>query len=121
MAETLTAHDPHLSYRELAERTLVTAMTVNPLAAMDRSELLAALARVAARAGMRPELLARHPARPAASAARITAGTAQAPAPTSDRQFADAAFRDHPLYRRLMLLYVAWRDTLFALVDELDL
>jgi polyhydroxyalkanoate synthase len=121
MAQTLSTQDPQPSYRELAERTLVTAMTINPLAALDRSQIFAAVARVAARALVRPAPLARRTARLAAEVAEIALGTATRTPEASDRQFADVTFREHPLYRRLMQLYLAWRESLIALVDELDL
>jgi polyhydroxyalkanoate synthase len=108
-------------YRDLAERTLVTAMTVNPLAAMDRSQLVAAFGRVAARAIVHPRPLARRSAHLAAELGAIAAGTSEREPQASDRRFADAAFREHPVYSRLMKGYLAWRDALQGLVDDLDL
>lgn len=49
----------------------------------------------------------------------IAVGRSERKPPASDRRFADAAFRDHPLYRRLMQGYLAWRDALLGLVDEI--
>src|SRR5438270_9235893 len=108
-------------YRDLAERTLATAMTINPLAAMDRSQILAASLRVLARALTRPGPLARRAAAFAGEVATILAGTSERAAGTGDRQFSDVAFNEHPLYHRLMQLYLCWRDNLHALVDELAL
>jgi polyhydroxyalkanoate synthase len=50
----------------------------------------------------------------------MTGQAARAPL-ASERQFSDPAFRDHPYYRRLMQLYLAGRESLFALLEELDL
>jgi polyhydroxyalkanoate synthase len=112
---------PHVDYRDVAERTLVTAMTINPLAAMDRSQIVAAWVRVLARALVRPGALARRSANFAAEVAAIIAGSNERAPASGDRQFSDPAFTEHPLYRRLMQLYFAWRDGIHALVDELEL
>ena len=37
------------------------------------------------------------------------------------RRFADPAFREHPGYRRAMQAYLAWRDAVLGLLEELDL
>src|SRR5262245_9177066 len=115
---TASSQDPS---RVLAERTLVTAMNLNPLVALDRSQLVAATGRVAARAIVHPSALKNRAAGLARELGQVVAGTsARAPA-ASDRRFADPAFRDSPIYRRLMQAYLAWREALLALVDEIDL
>jgi polyhydroxyalkanoate synthase len=122
MTATLAASDPGSERRrELVERTLVTAMTINPLAAMDRSQLVAALARVAARAVVRPKPLVRRTARMAAELGAIAVGTSPRAPHVTDRRFADAVFHEHPVYRRVMQAYLAWREALVGLVDDLDL
>src|SRR5262249_29063338 len=42
------------------------------------------------------------------------------PAPPA-RRFLDETWRDHPVYRRWMQAYLAWREALLGLVDEVDL
>lgn len=105
----------------LAVPDLVTAMAVNPLVAMDRSQILAAAVRVAARAAQRPRPLLRRSTSLAREIGAIVAGRCERAPLTGDRRFTDAAFRDHPIYRRLMQLYLAWRESLLGLVDELEL
>jgi polyhydroxyalkanoate synthase len=107
--------------RELAERTVVTAMAMNPLVALDRSQMLAAAGRVAARSLVRPRALARRSGALARELGQIAVGTSKRAPPASDRRFADPAFRDHPLYRRLMQGYLAWREAILGLVDDADL
>jgi polyhydroxyalkanoate synthase len=123
MTRTLTAAErSHLEpYRDLAERTLVTAMTVNPLAAMDRSQLVAALARVAARAAVHPQPVVQRTARMAAELWEIAIGTSSRAPQVTDRRFADARFHESALYCRAMQAYLAWREALLGLVDDLDL
>src|SRR5215472_5603330 len=98
--------------RDLAERTMVTAMTVNPLAAMDRSQLLSALARVGTRAVMRPEPLLRRTAGLAQEIGSIAVGTSPRAPNVADRRFADSTFHESAVYRRLMQTYLAWREAL---------
>ena len=107
--------------RELAERTVVTAMAMNPLVALDRSQMLAAAGRVAARSLVRPRALARRTGALARELGQIAVGTSKRAPPASDRRFADPTFRDHPFYRRLMQGYLAWREAILGLVDDADL
>jgi polyhydroxyalkanoate synthase len=123
MASAAVTGDPARlqQVRDLAERTLVTAMTVNPLAAMDRTHLVTAFGRVAARAIVRPKPLARRTARLAVELGSIAVGTSPRAPLSTDRRFADAVFHEHPVHRRVMQIYLAWRDAMQGLVDELDL
>jgi polyhydroxyalkanoate synthase len=104
-----------------SERVLMTAMTMNPLVALDRSQLLAAGGRVLAGALRSPAVLARSLAGLGQELGRVAAGTSTRAPDAADRRFADPAFRDGRLYRRLMQGYLAWRQALQRLVDEVDL
>lgn len=120
--KTATADDlPRVSNEELAERAIVTAMTVNPLVAMDSSQLLAAAGRVAARALMRPAVFGRRTVGLGRELGEILIGLSGRAPDSSDRRFSDPTFRDNPLYRRLMQSYLAWREAVLGLADELDL
>src|SRR5215831_19843196 len=106
---------------DLADRALVTAMALNPLVAFDRSQLFAAAGRVAARALTHPKPLRGRATTLARELGQIVAGRSKREPAASDRRFADPAFRQHPIYRRLMQSYLAWREALLGLVDELGL
>jgi len=119
---TLNPFDPsQQASRDLAERGLVTAMALNPLVAFDRSQLFAAAGRVAARAIAHPKPLRGRATALARELGQIVVGKSKREPVASDRRFADPAFRDHPIYRRLMQSYLAWREALLGLVDEVDL
>ena len=121
-AAMANSSDPgHLLSRDLAERTLVTAMALNPLVALDRSQLFAAAGRVAARALAHPKPLRGRAATLARELGEIVAGKSKREPGASDRRLADPAFREHPIYRRLMQGYLAWREALLGLVEEVDL
>jgi poly[(R)-3-hydroxyalkanoate] polymerase subunit PhaC len=54
-------------------------------------------------------------------AVRILAGNSEITAEKGDWRFADPTWEDHPGYRRLKQLYLAWSQALIELVDETDL
>jgi len=108
-------------FEQLTERVLVTAMVMNPLVALDNSQLLAAGGRVVVRSLLSPKALGRSFAGLGRELWQVAAGTSTRAPDAGDRRFADPAFRDGPLYRRLMQAYLAWRHALHRLIDELDL
>jgi polyhydroxyalkanoate synthase subunit PhaC len=110
-----------LRYDELAERAIVGAIGASPLVAMDRSQILAALGRVGARALVKPRPLLRRTGALARELGAIAVGRSDRAPVDSDRRFADPAFREHPGYRRAMQAYLAWRDAVLGLLEELDL
>ena len=110
-----------MSQESLSERALVSAMAVNPLVVMDRSQLLAAGSRVLVKGLVEPRVLGRRAASLAKELWQVARGTSTRTAEPGDRRFEDTAFRENPLYRRLMQGYLAWRQALHQLVDEVDL
>ncbi len=109
------------SQQEAAERSMISAMAVNALVSMDRSQILSAAGRLAARVAMDPGLLARRGLGLAREVAEIVVGRSERAPEAGDRRFADPAFERHPAYRRLMQGYLAIRATLLALVEEVEL
>jgi polyhydroxyalkanoate synthase len=51
----------------------------------------------------------------------IAVGHSEREPAAQDRRFADPAFRENPIYRRLMQIYLAWREAVLGLVDDLVL
>jgi len=119
---TTTASDgPRAHHDPLGERVLISAMAVNPLVVMDRSQLVAAAARVLIRGLLEPERLGRRVAGLGKDLWEIAVGRSQRAPDAGDRRFADPAFRDHAFYRRVMQAYLAWRQALHQLVDDVEL
>ncbi|MGH7865140.1 MAG: hypothetical protein ACREQB_09125, partial [Candidatus Binataceae bacterium] len=50
----------------------------------------------------------------------IAAGSSAIAPEANDKRFSDPAFRDHPLYHRLMQSYLAWRGAMHGLVNDGD-
>ena len=96
-------------------------MAVNPLIALDRSHMLAAAGRVAVRSLLEPRTLLRAVLGLGRELADIARGqSARTPEP-GDKRWVDPAFRDNPVYRRVMQTYLAWRAGVHRVVDEVEM
>lgn len=69
----------------------------------------------------RPRVTARRLGDLAAQSARVVAGTSELAPKRGDRRFADTAWTENPLLRRLVQLYLASGRTVDQLVDDADL
>src|SRR5262245_44157252 len=98
-----------------------SAMTMNPLVTLEPSQLVAAGARVLARALRTPAALGRSLSRLGSELVDVAAGTSERTPDPADRRFVDPAFRDSAVYRRVMQGYLAWRHWLHQLIDDVDL
>jgi polyhydroxyalkanoate synthase subunit PhaC len=49
---------------------------------------------------------------------QIALGNSEIAPQAGDKRFADPAFAQHPIYKRLMQTYLAWRSSLLDLVEE---
>src|SRR5262249_37282986 len=105
----------------VAERILVTAMVLNPLVSLDRTQLLAAAGRVGIRALLEPQLMGRVLAGMAGELLDVARGQSDRAPEASDKRFADPAFKASPYFKRLMQAYLAWRASVARVVDEVGL
>jgi len=106
---------------DVGEQAVETVVAANPLVGLDRSQTLAAGARVLARAFLDPAQLARRLGGLVGEIALVFAGRSDRKPEPADRRFLDETWRDHPVYRRWMQAYLACREALLGLVDEVDL
>ncbi len=105
----------------LAEKVLITAMAVNPLISLDRSQLAAAAGRVGIRAILQPKVFGRVMAGVGRELTQIALGrSTRAPDP-ADKRWSDPAFQSNPVYHRVMQGYLAMRAGVQRLVDEVEL
>src|SRR5262249_60239688 len=88
---------------------------------LDRWRALAAGTRVVGRAWLDPARLARRLGGLLGEVALVLAGRSDRKPDAADRRFLDETWRDHPLYRRWMQAYLASREAVLGLVDEVDL
>ncbi|HEV3055073.1 MAG TPA: alpha/beta fold hydrolase [Solirubrobacteraceae bacterium] len=78
-------------------------------------------AKLAGALARRPAALARRIEGLGAELARVAAGSSEVAPPKSDRRFADRAWKESWLFRRLLQSYLALGGTVEALIDDADL
>ena len=120
-AETIATSDatwglPKLMRDEIGDRSADAILGANPFIGLDPTEMLADVARLMARALLRPEMLAQHARQLVSEFGRILAGRSELEPPAGDRRFADPSWRDHPLYRRWMQAYLVSAENLRQVV-----
>jgi poly[(R)-3-hydroxyalkanoate] polymerase subunit PhaC len=109
---------PPAEHHTLVESAARHTLAANPLIGVRRSDLLAAGTTLLTQLARQPRVLSGHYARLMTEGARIAAGRSRlVPAP-GDRRFADPAWADNALFRRLLQSYVALCGSLDRCVDE---
>ena len=105
----------------LAEHAAHHALAVNPLVGIRRKEVLAAATKLAGHLASQPRTVTRQYARFVADCGRVAAGRSSLAPTKGDRRFADAAWTESALFRRLLQSYVALCASLDRCVDEAQL
>ena len=101
----------------VAQRAADHTLAANPLIGLRRKELGAAAATLVRRLSGRPGVIASQSANLAAEAVRIVAGRSKIAAPSGDRRFADPAWAESGVYRRVLQGYVALGGALDRCID----
>jgi polyhydroxyalkanoate synthase len=118
-APVRTRRDP--GQDALVERAAQSTLAVNPLIGIRRKEVLAAAKALVRQLARQPRTVSSQYARFLAECARILAGRSQLAVTPGDRRFADAAWNDSAVFRRLLQAYVALCASLDHCVDEAQL
>jgi len=106
------------SLGELASQHTLAA---NPLIGIRRREVIGAAQALVAQLALQPRTVSRQYARLLLESARIATGRSELAATPGDRRFADPAWADSAVYRRVLQSYVALCGTLDRCVDEAKL
>jgi polyhydroxyalkanoate synthase subunit PhaC len=106
------------SLGELASQHTLAA---NPLIGVRRKEVIGAVQALVARLALQPRTLSRQYVRLLLDSARIVAGRSELAATPGDRRFADPAWADNAVFRRLLQSYLALCGTLDRCVEEANL
>ena len=93
----------------------------NPFVGLTRRQVGAALGRLLGRVAVEPGVLVDGGSTPAASSSTWPGAQRARARARSDKRFADPAWADNPVYRRLLQAYLVERDALFRLVDDVGL
>ncbi len=121
-ADETTVGDPtpQQSDLELVEAAIEALTGALPVA-LSPTQGLAAARRLAGTVIRQPRALTRRGVDLTAQLARVAVGTSGIEPDRKDARFADPAWRENPLYKRLGQSYLAWNRAVHGVVDDLDL
>jgi len=102
----------------LAERAAHHTLAANPLIGVRRKDVLAAATTLLTHLARQPRVVSEQYARLMVEGVRIAAGRSSLTAAAGDRRFADAAWTDNAVFRRVLQTYVALCGSLDRCVDE---
>jgi len=102
----------------LAEHAAHHTLAANPLIGIRRKDVLGTAAVLLRQVAWEPRTLTRQYGRFVADYARVVAGRSSLAPAKDDRRFADAAWSDSAVFRRLVQTYVALCTSLDRCVDE---
>src|SRR5579863_4199701 len=90
----------------------------NPFVGLDATQVLGTLTTLLTHIASQPVNLASRALELTVELGQIAAGISEVAPEAGDRRFGDPAWTQHPLYRRMMQSYLAWRTTMHELVKD---
>jgi len=111
---------PVHSIPEEEHPALDAILGANPFVGIDAAQIAGTLARVVGHLAAHPRAVASRLAQLSMEFGQIAAGLSDIEPEASDKRFDDAAWKEHPLYHRLMQSYLAWRTAMHDLVGDND-
>jgi poly[(R)-3-hydroxyalkanoate] polymerase subunit PhaC len=88
----------------------------NPFVGMDATQVAGTYLRLLSHLAAHPATLANRGMQLSLELAQVMTGVSEIAPDAGDKRFGDPAWREHPLYRRLMQTYLAWRQAMHDLV-----
>ncbi len=92
----------------------------NPFVGLDFAQVAGTMARFFGHLTSHPGPVATRSAQLGLEMAQIAAGMSEIEPRAGDKRFGDPAWREHPIYRRLMQSYLAWCSAMHDLVGDDD-
>ena len=108
------------SPESMVQSTVEAVFGTLPLG-MSAGQSASAAGRVVRTTMTQPRALATHALQHAWEQVKVVAGTSEVAPEPGDRRFTDDAFEANPVYRRTAQSYLAWRNEVYALLDDLQL
>src|SRR5271163_4316 len=90
----------------------------NPFVGLDATQVLGTLTKVLGQLVSDPANVAARALQLALEVGQIAGGSSALAPEAVDRRFVDPAWSEHPVFRRLMQSYLAWRSAMHDLVNE---
>ena len=111
---------PVHSIPEEEHPALDAILGANPFVGIDAAQIAGTLARVVGHLAAHPRVVASRIAQLSMEFGQIAAGLSDIEPEASDKRFDDPAWKEHPLYHRVMQSYLAWRTAMHDLVGDND-
>ena len=111
---------PVHSIPEEEHPALDAILGANPFVGIDAAQIAGTLARVVGHLAGHPRAVLSRVAQLLMEFGQIAAGLSDVEPEASDKRFTDPAWREHPLYHRVMQSYLAWRTAMHDLVGDED-
>ncbi|HEY6394615.1 MAG TPA: alpha/beta fold hydrolase [Candidatus Binataceae bacterium] len=90
----------------------------NPFVGLDARQVVGTLTMILGHLAARPVVVASRGWELALQLGQIAAGLSDLSPESNDKRFNDPAWSDHPVYRRVMQSYLAWRGAMHDLVND---
>ncbi|HUY28936.1 MAG TPA: alpha/beta fold hydrolase [Candidatus Binataceae bacterium] len=87
----------------------------NPFVGLDAAQVVGTIARFFGHLAAHPGAVAARGTQLGRELAQVATGMSEIEPEAGDKRFADPAWRDHPIYRRVMQSYLAWRTAMHDL------
>lgn len=101
-------------------RIAESILGANPIVGLTRRELLDASRRLLGLLATNPRIVAAREREFVAELVRILVGRSDIRPHPGDRRFAQPAWRKSAYYRRVMQIYLAWRESLYDILDRIE-
>ena len=92
----------------------------NPFVGLDATQILGTLTRLIGHLSSEPANVASRALQLALELGQIAGGNSTIAPEPGDKRFVDPAWAEHPIYRRMMQSYLAWRIAMHDLVNDGD-
>jgi len=112
------AKRPEIQTPEENHPALNAILGANPFVGLDATQVVGTLTALLAHLASEPAIVAARTLELWLELGQVAAGVSTVAPEAGDRRFADPAWSQHPLYRRMMQTYLAWRTAMHDLVDQ---
>ncbi len=119
--KTSKTDSPPVAIADPFDATDPVVLGANPLVGLSRQQVAAALGRLLQRVAVEPSVVAATTLDAAGQLLEVLAGRSDVAPEPGDKRFAHPAWRDNPVYRRLLQAYLVDARAVLGVVDEVEL
>lgn len=118
-----TAAEPKIAEHKIPDDdhpALNAILGANPFVGIDAAQVVGTLARFFGHLAAHPAAVASRGMQLGLELVQVATGVSEIEPESGDKRFGDPAWREHPIYRRVMQSYLAWRTAMHDLVGDDD-